>query len=157
MWKFIEVHKNQLATHQDRWNACIEAVTENSIPPDQGTPKTAWFAYSYFFEMESGGHEAYFYHLDQVIKEYGDERFLQDTEKALQTIGADQHAAIVRQHGKSLWDLYLQVEEQAQPEELFYEELAVADTSYYACEPSLQEYLETLCEENYQNLMTVLD
>lgn len=100
MWKSIEIHKNQLATHQDRWNACIEAVTENSVPPDQGTPKTAWFAYSYFFEMESGGHEAYFYHLDQVIKEYGDERFLQDTEKALQTIGADQHAAIVRQYGK---------------------------------------------------------
>lgn len=157
MWNYIKIHKKQLATQQDRWNACIEAVTENSFPAEQGIPKTAWFVYSYFFEMESGGHEAYFYHLDHVIKEYGVDKFLKDTEKALEAIGANQHAFIVKEYGKTLWDLYIQVEEQGVQEEHFYEKIAVADQAYYACDPSLHDKLESFCEENYQNLMTVWD
>lgn len=155
MWKKLNYSAKQLATPQDRWNASIESIVENDRPNEDDITKNAWYAYSYYSEMESGGHEAFLYHFDNKIKEFGATAFLDNTVQALDKIGAHKHANNLKQNGFNLWTLYTQLEQDENMEGEFIEKITRADKAYYSFDPSLQEYLEQFFEANYHELMNI--
>ncbi|WP_342526710.1 hypothetical protein MKY84_13505 [Chryseomicrobium sp. FSL W7-1435] len=157
MWTKLAFRKDLLETPEDRWNASIEAIVENETRGDKQVTKTAWHAYSYYSELESGGHEAFLNHFEDRFKEFGPETFLKNTVVALEEIGAKKHAANLNEHGLELWTVYTQLEQDMGFEEIFYERIAVADEAYYSFDPPLHDYLENFFENNYQHLIEITE
>ncbi|MBM7706818.1 hypothetical protein JOD03_001723 [Chryseomicrobium aureum] len=155
MWTKLVFRKDQLETPEDQWNASIEAIVENETPGDTEITSTAWHAYAYYSEMESGGHEAFLYHFDYRFKEFGANTFLKNTVEALGKIGAMEHAANLKQHGLELWTVYTQLEQDMQFEEVFYERIAAADEAYHSFDPPLHDHLENFFEKNYHQLIEI--
>ncbi|GAE36695.1 DMP19 family protein [Halalkalibacter akibai] len=144
-----------LGTKEDIWNAVISAMCEYTFPTENEIANDTYMVYSYYSELESGGHEGLLNGFSWYIEEVGIVHYLQELTSNLKRIGAIDYSKIVKEYVGELWGLFQALENGEVDEEEFYEVVKKADSKYENLNGKLGELLENYFVIIYRDLIDI--
>ncbi|MER2261474.1 MAG: hypothetical protein ABS934_05615 [Psychrobacillus sp.] len=107
----MKVSRSELQTNDDIWNAVLSVAYVNYPFPTEDEKKNDIFIlFSYYSEMESGGHEALLNWLSETMQEMGIPKYVSRLTKMLKLIGAYDYAVIENSHLEEILNRYVAIE-----------------------------------------------
>lgn len=161
----MKVKQSELQTNDDIWNAVLSAAYEKySFPTDNEKKNDIFILFSYFCEMESGGHEALLNWFSETMQELGIQKYLSRLTKMLEQIGAKDYAEIEKGYLEEMLKRYLSIEksgfEDPNFEKLEAEYLRVierADEEYRNLEEQINERLYNYAVIIHEDVLEIVN
>lgn len=152
-----KMKKAELMNHYDIWNAMVSIMAEYNFPTENKTANKAYIIYTYYSEMESGGHEGLFHWFSWYIEDVGGHQYFTELIRILKEINADEYSLIEEKYGEKLWNLFQALENGEIPEEAFYSLNTKADIEYTQLSGKLGDLLEDYFVSIYRELIEVME
>ncbi|WP_078546792.1 hypothetical protein [Litchfieldia alkalitelluris] len=153
----IKVNRKDLLTNDDIWNAVLTAYGEYHFPTENDVVNEVFIVFSYFCELESGGHESLLNWLSWHIEDVGITSYLNNLTGILEKIDAHDYADIEKKYGEELWRLFKALENQEIAEDDFYNVIEKADKEYIKLNEKLGELLQSYSVSIYTELIEVIE
>ena len=161
----MKVNRSELQTNDDIWNAVLSAAYGNYAFPTENKKKDDIFIlFSYFCEMESGGHEALLNWLSETMQGLGIQKYVSRLTKMLELIGAGDYAKIEKVYLEEMLKRYLTIEnsdfddpdfEKLEAEYLFVIERA--DEEYRNLEEQINERLYNYAVNIHEEVLEIVN
>ena len=137
----FKVVKSQLQHRDDIWSILADITVENAYPTTNPLLDEISIVFSYYSELESGGHESLTrWQYDQIVA-LGFETYLDKLTATLRKIGAVDYAVIEKDYLPDIWRIYHQLENGENMEEAFYVLVEKADKAYVALQDAIRPML----------------
>ena len=161
----MKVSRSELQTNDDIWNAVLSVAYVNYPFPTEDEKKNDIFIlFSYYSEMESGGHEALLNWLSETMQEMGIQKYVSRLTKMLEQIGAKQYAEIEKAYLEEILKRYLTLEnsgfEDPDFEKLEAEYLTVverADEEYRNLDEQINECLYNYAMNRHEEILEIVN
>jgi len=150
-----KMNKSDLMTNDDIWNAVIKVLSETEDPTENEQLYEANLLYTYYSDMESGGHENLFNYNAETIDTIGIEKFLNQLTAALRNMNAGEYAAILDRYGADMYQMFLGLEDGQVKEAEYYTVFEQADDAYKALNGKINGLLETYFVKIHRDLIEV--
>lgn len=147
--------RKDLATKEDIWNAVITVMAEYNFPTENEVANDIYMVYTYYSELESGGHESLLNWFSGHIEEVGISNYVKDLTSILDKIGAHDYAKIEKEYREKLWSLFQALENDEATEDDFYQVIEKADQEYQNLNGQLEELLEHYFVKVYEDIIDI--